>query len=362
MHRIKSEVVQEEMVDIIDRFLESIERRFEATESKQIELDIDDHIMRYALALFFSCFYKQPNLINFDADRDWWQERIEEGFKDFDNPFLRLCGVLPGLLPVFELMLNWFTTAGKVKSKVKGYINQQTMLYFKNRQEDISGPTKSYYKLNLVDYITRQLYDGNLTPIEYHDNTFFLFFAANKTSADSVARLIYLIAHHPEVQEKLRKSIEAEGEESTYMSWTINETLRLYPPAPIGAARVVTRDIQTKHGLIPSGTCVISSTTKIHRMEEYWGTDANEFRPERWSEADKFHPCQFMAFGAGKRRCLGANLATHEIKMLLNRMVRKYRFDTSPRTKGDILYKSPLLIYTVADEPVYIRLSKLHNS
>lgn len=45
-----------------------------------------------------------------------------------------------------------------------------------------------------------------------------------------------------------------------------------------------------------------------HRNTEYWGKDAEEFRPERFIDTPLKHPSAFMAFSTGPRNCVGENV------------------------------------------------------
>ncbi|KAB5525072.1 hypothetical protein DKX38_022821 [Salix brachista] len=54
------------------------------------------------------------------------------------------------------------------------------------------------------------------------------------------------------------------------------------------------------------------------RMEEIWGADCLEFKPERWisnkGELGDVSPYRFTTFNAGPRACIGKELAMVEMK------------------------------------------------
>jgi len=69
------------------------------------------------------------------------------------------------------------------------------------------------------------------------------------------------------------------------------------------------------------------------RLESIWGKDAESFRPERFLETGedgvlrfcKPSPFEFAAFQAGRRTCLGIDMAYLEIKVAVVMILRKYR-------------------------------------
>lgn len=78
-------------------------------------------------------------------------------------------------------------------------------------------------------------------------------------------------------------------------------------------------------------------TYSLHRDKEVWGEDAEVFRPERWIEAmeegegasggvpNKFQKA-FNPFSFGPRACVGRNLASMELLMIIGALLRRYEF------------------------------------
>ncbi|CAN7045799.1 unnamed protein product [Brassica rapa subsp. trilocularis] len=116
------------------------------------------------------------------------------------------------------------------------------------------------------------------------------------------------------------------------VTMVIQETRRLYPPTPIVGREAFT-DIRLGNLVVPKGVCIWILIPALHRHGEIWGEDANEFKPERFSEgiskACKY-PQSYMPFGFGPRTCLGKNLAMMEAKVLVSLIVSKFSFTLSP--------------------------------
>src|SRR5262249_28817340 len=66
---------------------------------------------------------------------------------------------------------------------------------------------------------------------------------------------------------------------------------------------------------LPPGTTIFVALAAIHRDPELF-PQPSEFRPERFLEKP-FARHEFLPFGFGNRHCLGAALATYELKLVL---------------------------------------------
>lgn len=129
----------------------------------------------------------------------------------------------------------------------------------------------------------------------------------------SSCAITYLLAKNPEVQRKLQKELDdalgAEDDPVTtfeqvkrlsYLQAVIDEALRIHSTSGVGLPRVVPEGGLTVCGrFFPEGTVLSVPTFTIHRDEEVWGKDVENFRPERWFEQDKndmqkaFNPFSF---------------------------------------------------------------------
>ena len=69
----------------------------------------------------------------------------------------------------------------------------------------------------------------------------------------------------------------------------------------------------------------------IHRSPEFWGVDAEFFRPERWLTGDEQLKARqrrsFMPFGDGPRSCPGALFAIQEAKLAIFRLLQQFSLE-----------------------------------
>ena len=113
----------------------------------------------------------------------------------------------------------------------------------------------------------------------------------------------------------------------------LHEALRLYSPAPI-LTRTCYREIKLGEINIRPGILLSLPIMMVHHDHEYWGDDADEFNPDRFSEgvskASKNNEVSFFPFGGGPRICIGQNFALMEAKLALIMILQNFSFELSP--------------------------------
>ncbi|PQE05973.1 cytochrome P450 protein [Rutstroemia sp. NJR-2017a BBW] len=128
-----------------------------------------------------------------------------------------------------------------------------------------------------------------------------------------------------------------------YLRYIINETtltavrlipctaLRLYPLVPTNG-RIALKDTILPRGggpdgrssvFIKEGTHYSTNSYVLHRREELWGKDAEEFKPERWETHRQ--GWEYQAFGGGARTCPGQAFVLSEIGYTVVRILQQYK-------------------------------------
>lgn len=115
------------------------------------------------------------------------------------------------------------------------------------------------------------------------------------------------------------------------MNMILYEVLRLYSPA-IELKRRVSKDTRLGDLSIPAGTLICLPLLFVHHDTQIWGQDAQEFKPERFSEgisAATKGNISFFPFSAGPRVCPGEKFSLIEAKMALSMILQRFVFEIS---------------------------------
>jgi cytochrome P450 len=163
-----------------------------------------------------------------------------------------------------------------------------------------------------------------------------IMFGAFDTTSAAMTSMAYLLAKHPQWQERLRDEagrIPAGGLDVASMralrelEWAWKETLRLMPVSSFLPRRAL-RDVEVSGRMLPAGTLVAPMTGAIGRHAKWW-KEPSKFDPERFSPEraeDKQHPGISNPFGAGAHACVGMQLANLEMKAFWHEFLGACRF------------------------------------
>lgn len=205
-----------------------------------------------------------------------------------------------------------------------------------NNEKGVSSDNRYIF----LDQLTKETRD----PVLMRDQALNILLAGRDTTAGLLSFTISLLLRHRQVWYKLREAVLTDFGYTTdsisfqtlkrceYLKHVINETLRLYPIVPINFRRATCNTSLPKGGgpdeqspvFVEKGTTVLYYTYALQRRKEYWGEDANEFRPERWMEGKKVLPWTYIPFNGGPRICLGQQFALTEASYVLVRIVQTF--------------------------------------
>jgi cytochrome P450 len=165
---------------------------------------------------------------------------------------------------------------------------------------------------------------------ELRDELLTLVLAGHETTANSLAwaweRLVRNPGPHQALLAAVRAGIGPDGESAEErVEATIVETMRNRPVIPIIGRRVQVPWRLGDYAVEP-GTAIAMSILLVHHREDVY-PDPFAFRPERWL-GRKPGTYDWIPFGGGVRRCLGAALAMAEQRVVLTTMAR--RLDLEP--------------------------------
>ena len=164
--------------------------------------------------------------------------------------------------------------------------------------------------------------DGEaLTDLELRDELMTLLLAGHETTATALSWTLERLVRHPGVLGRLETEVRG-GEEDAYLDAVIKETLRLRPVVP-AVGRYLTAPLEIGPHTLPAGVHVNLSIFLLHRRPDLY-PDPLRFRPERFLERPA-GTYEWIPFGGGTRRCLGASFALFEMKVVLRAILERAR-------------------------------------
>jgi cytochrome P450 len=182
-----------------------------------------------------------------------------------------------------------------------------------------------------------------------------ILLAGADTISATLGFLFATLAQHPDIFTTLRNHIIADFgtiqnpkpitlaalKNCSYLQWTLNEVLRIYPAVPVNFREAV-RDTTLPVGGGPDGTAPVFIPKGHLVLWELWTMHSD---PELWADADRdagdttssMHPTKFnplrwqhrkfgfnyLPFNAGPRICIGQQFALAELAYVTVRLLQR---------------------------------------
>jgi cytochrome P450 len=229
---------------------------------------------------------------------------------------LVLLSTMP-IAQVAELLNNGSDEAVGPTKVALGYLDRATYdVIRKRRAEDLDERTDI---LSLLLQATDE--DGTpLTDQELRDELLTLVLAGHETTANSLAWTFERLVRTPDAYDRLRAAVRDDDDSAAVIEATIHEGMRSRPVIPV-IGRRVTVPWQLGEFGVEADTPVLMSILLVHHREDVY-PDPFAFRPERFLDR-KPGTYEWIPFGGGIRRCLGATLAMAEQRVVLEAVARR---------------------------------------
>ncbi|KAE8692034.1 hypothetical protein F3Y22_tig00110863pilonHSYRG00066 [Hibiscus syriacus] len=165
--------------------------------------------------------------------------------------------------------------------------------------------------------------------------TLMMFIAGTETTSVTLEWAMSLLLNHPEALKKVRAEIDSRvGHERLlndsdlsklpYLRSAVNETLRLYPPAPVLVPHYSSEDCMVCGYEVPKGTLLIVNAWAIHNDPKIWD-EPTKFKPERFEEEKE--GSKFLPFGLGRRACPGATIGLRLVLLALGTVIQCFEWE-----------------------------------
>ncbi len=184
--------------------------------------------------------------------------------------------------------------------------------------------------------------DGQeLSDREVRDELLTLVLAGHETTANSLAWAWERLVRTPDAHDRLRDAVRSEEGGAEQVEATILETMRSRPVVPVVGRRVMAPWRLSPYG-VPAETPILVSILLLHHREDLY-PQPFEFRPERWI-GRKPGTYEWIPFGGGTRRCLGAALAMAEQRVVLEMMARRLDLEAAEPEPERALHRNVTMI------------------
>ncbi|XP_038717985.1 cytochrome P450 CYP82D47-like [Tripterygium wilfordii] len=170
-----------------------------------------------------------------------------------------------------------------------------------------------------------------------------IILAASDTTKTTLTWALSLLLNHPDVMKKVQQELaahigpdkpvkESDVKSLVYLEAVVKETLRLYPPGPLGLPHESMEDCTVAGYHVPSGTRILYNLWKIQQDPQVW-ENPSEFKPDRFLTTHKDvdvrgRNFEYLPFGSGRRMCPGMSFALQVMEVSLANMLHGFDFAT----------------------------------
>lgn len=166
--------------------------------------------------------------------------------------------------------------------------------------------------------------------------------AGRDTTSSALTWFFWLLSRYSDIEHKILKESENKLNNETldyeslknmnFLKACLCESMRLYPPIAWDSKHATCDDVLPDGTLVKCGDRVTYFPYGMGRMENLWGKDWFEFRPDRWFVElnneiilSEVCPYKFPIFQAGPRVCLGKEMAFIQMKYVVASILRRFR-------------------------------------
>lgn len=206
---------------------------------------------------------------------------------------------------------------------------------------------------------------------QLRDEVMTLFIAGFETNASALAWTLWLLARHPDYDERLRQELKDVLDGRTpgfddlprleHTRMALDESMRLYPPAWWFTREAIADDRIAGYP-IPAGSIIVLSQHVTHRHPDFW-EEPDRFDPLRFTpERSKSRPpLAYFPFGEGPRSCIGRHFAMLQMQLVVAMIAQRYRIRDEPGHEVELWpvitlrprNGVPIRIEEVAEQPAH---------
>nr|XP_028577810.1 cytochrome P450 2K6-like isoform X2 [Podarcis muralis] len=271
---------------------------------------------------------------------------VNENVRLFGSPSVMLYNIFPAL----GSLLGARKTILHNRDEIQAFINATFIQHLRDLDENDQRSFIDSFLLRQQeekDKLNGYFNTENLKAVVSN-----LFSAGTETTAITLRWGLLLMMKYPEIQIKVQEEIAKVVGSSQpriehrmkmpYVDAVIHEIQRFSDVSPTNLPHATTVDVTLKGYFIPKGTHIMPLLTSVLHDESQW-EKPYKFYPEHFldSEGKFIKRDAFMPFSAGRRACLGENLAKMELFLFFTSLLQRFTFQLPPGTSEDDLDLTP---------------------
>ncbi|XP_054459073.1 cytochrome P450 2J4-like [Anoplopoma fimbria] len=178
-----------------------------------------------------------------------------------------------------------------------------------------------------------------------------LFVAGTETTATTLHWGLLYMMYYPHIQERVQAEIDAvvgsskqpsmaDRDNMPYTNAVIHEIQRMGNILPLNVVRMTIKETTLDKYTFPKGTIIMPTLISVLRDESVWETP-HSFNPQHFLDQDgKFRKREaFIPFSAGKRVCLGEQLARMELFLFFTSILQRFTLSAPAGEQPSLEYK-----------------------
>lgn len=157
-----------------------------------------------------------------------------------------------------------------------------------------------------------------------------------------------ILSVNPKVQLKVQEELDTvvgrgldvtwdKKDELPYSMAVMREIQRFADIAPTALLHKTVVDVEFHGYTLPQNTLVMANLTSCHRCPDFW-QNPDQFRPEHFLDGEGNLVAEkegFLAYGIGKRKCPGAELADMELFLIMTNLLSTFTFSLPDGDGGE---------------------------
>ncbi|XP_077463171.1 cytochrome P450 2J2-like [Stigmatopora argus] len=180
-------------------------------------------------------------------------------------------------------------------------------------------------------------------------STLDLLEAGTESGATTLRWAMVYMMHYPVIQKEVQAEIDrvigqsrlpasTDRAEMHYTEAVIHETQRIANIVPLGFPKMASKEATLGGYIIPKGTTLVAHLGSVLQDKNEWETP-DRFNPRHFLDSKNHFRRRdaFLPFSAGKRACLGEQLARMELFMFFTALLQRFTFTPVPGEMPDLV-------------------------